>query len=83
MKALLPLPSLTGLLTGGGDSSRSLIEKYKDRELCDMVLLHSKEASWDNKLNSYVLNFRGRANQVSVLPTKALQISQKLGLIFL
>ena len=64
MKALLPLPSLTGLLTGGGDSGRSLMEKYKDRDLCDMILLQSKEAAWDNKLNSYVLNFRGRANQV-------------------
>ena len=29
-----------------------------------MILLNSKEASWDRKLNSYVLNFRGRANQV-------------------
>ena len=64
MKALLPLPSLTSLLAGGGEASRTLIEKYKDRDLCDMVLLHSKEAAWDNKLNSYVLNFRGRANQV-------------------
>ena len=64
MKALLPLPSLTSLLAGGGEASRTLIEKYKDRDLCDMVLLHSKEAAWDNKLNSYVLNFRGRASQV-------------------
>ena len=30
-----------------------------------MIFLHNKEASWDRKLNSYVLNFQGRANQVN------------------
>ena len=40
------------------------MDKYKDRDVCDMILLHNKEAAWDKKLNSYVLNFRGRANQV-------------------
>ena len=44
---------------------RSLIDKYKEREVCDMIFLHNKEASWDRKLNSYVLNFQGRANQVN------------------
>ena len=29
-----------------------------------MVVLTSKEAAWDPRLASYVLNFRGRANQV-------------------
>ena len=29
-----------------------------------MVVLSSKEAAWDPRLASYVLNFRGRANQV-------------------
>ena len=29
-----------------------------------MVVLSSKEAAWDPTLASYVLNFRGRANQV-------------------
>ena len=41
-----------------------MISKYKDRETCDMILLQSKEAAWDRKLNSYVLNFKGRAKQV-------------------
>ena len=61
---LLPLPSLASVNTVGGGGGRTLIEKYKDRDLCSLVLLQSKEAAWDNKLNSYVLNFRGRANQV-------------------
>ena len=43
---------------------RTLINKYKERDVCDMIFLHNKEASWDRKLNSYVLNFQGRANQV-------------------
>lgn len=41
-----------------------MIDKYKERDVCDMIFLHNKEASWDRKLNSYVLNFQGRANQV-------------------
>ena len=44
---------------------RTLINKYKERDVCDMIFLHNKEASWDRKLNSYVLNFQGRANQVN------------------
>ena len=49
------------LVAAGG---RSLAERYKSREVCDMVVLSSKEAAWDPRLASYVLNFRGRANQV-------------------
>jgi len=78
MKVLLPLPSLSSMhtvISSGNGSNRcngqvvggqSLIDKYKNRDICDMILLNSKEASWDRKLNSYVLNFRGRANQASV-----------------
>jgi len=77
MKVLLPLPSLSSVHTvlcpGAGSrrlhdcgEGRSLISKYKDRETCDMILLQSKEAAWDRKLNSYVLNFKGRAKQASV-----------------
>ena len=70
MKVVLPLPSLASLNTvvcGPGEGGRTLIEKYKDRDLCSLVLLHSKEAAWDRKLNSYVLNYKGRANQVTQL----------------
>ena len=62
---LLPLPSLASVNTVGGGGGRTLIEKYKDRDLCSLVLLQSKEAAWDRKLNSYVLNYKGRANQVT------------------
>ena len=65
MKVLLPLPSLASVNTVGGGGGRTLIEKYKDRDLCSLVLLQSKEAAWDRKLNSYVLNYKGRANQVT------------------
>ena len=70
MKVLLPLPSLASVNTvmcgaQAGEGGRTLIEKYKDRDLCSLVLLHSKEAAWDRKLNSYVLNYKGRANQVT------------------
>ena len=70
MKVLLPLPSLASVNTvmcEGAEGGRTLIEKYKDRDLCSLVLLHSKDAAWDRKLNSYVLNYKGRANQVRLL----------------
>ena len=52
------------IFNNSSKGGRSLMDKYKDRDVCDMILLHNKEAAWDKKLNSYVLNFRGRANQV-------------------
>lgn len=68
MKVLLPLPSLSSAnaIMSSDMDGRTLINKYKERDVCDMIFLHNKEASWDRKLNSYVLNFQGRANQASV-----------------
>ena len=57
-------PNRYGILLFVFLDGRTLINKYKERDVCDMIFLHNKEASWDRKLNSYVLNFQGRANQV-------------------
>ena len=32
-----------------------------------MVVLESKDAEWDKALNSYVLNYHGRASQVGMV----------------
>ena len=85
MKVLLPLPSLASVNTvmcGAGEGRRTLIEKYKDRDLCSLVLLHSKEAAWDRKLSSYVLNYKGRANQVTQ-PAESFIIVAKLNKRFI
>ena len=36
----------------------------RDRRTEGMVVLDSKDAEWDKTLNSYVLNYHGRASQV-------------------
>ena len=86
MKVLLPLPSLASVNTvmcGASEGRRTLIEKYKDRDLCSLVLLHSKDAAWDRKLNSYVLNYKGRANQVTQSAQSFIIIVAKLNKRFI
>ena len=63
MKVLIPRPSVdrsTPVFCTG----KSLIEKYKQRDTADLILLTSKDAEWDKELKSYVLNYHGRASQV-------------------
>ena len=43
---------------------KSLLEKYKQRDTSDLIMLTSKDAEWDKELKSYVLNYHGRATQV-------------------
>ena len=43
---------------------KSLLEKYKERDTSELIMLTSKDAEWDKQLKSYVLNYRGRASQV-------------------
>jgi len=65
MKVLIPRPSVdrsTPVFCTG----KSLIEKYKQRDTADLILLTSKDAEWDKELKSYVLNYHGRASQASV-----------------
>lgn len=38
--------------------------KQRDRRTEALLILGSKEAEWDKDLNSYVLNYHGRASQV-------------------
>jgi len=43
-----------------------LLDTYRQRQTEDLYVLTSKEAKWDKALNSYVLNYHGRASQASV-----------------
>ena len=64
MKVLIPRPSIdrnTPVFCAG----KSLLEKYKQRDTSDLIMLTSKDAEWDKELKSYVLNYHGRASQVS------------------
>ena len=63
MKVLVPRPSMdrnTPSICVG----KSLLEKYKQRDTSDLIMLTSKDAEWDKELKSYVLNYHGRATQV-------------------
>ena len=67
MRVLIPRPSrdrsLPAFCVG-----KSLLEKYKDRDTSDLIMLTSKDAEWDKELKSYVLNYHGRATQVRGIP---------------
>ena len=63
MKVLIPRPS-TDSNTTVFCVGKSFIEKYKQRDTSDLIMLTSKDAEWDKELKSYVLNYHGRATQV-------------------
>lgn len=50
----------------GETPRRGLLDSYRERMTEGVVVLASKEAEWDKVLNSYVLNYHGRASQASV-----------------
>ena len=58
MRVLLP--------RGSRSRRKTLLESYKERKTEGVLVLGSKEAQWDAALNSYVLNYHGRASQASV-----------------
>ena len=58
MRVLLP--------RGSRSRGKTLLDSYKERETEGVLVLASKEATWDAARNSYVLNYHGRASQASV-----------------
>lgn len=52
--------------TEGNRGRESLLDKYRQRHMENLHVLCSKDAQWDQSLNSYVLNYHGRATQASV-----------------
>ena len=63
MKVLIPRPSRDKNLPAFS-VGKSLLQKYKERDTSDLIMLTSKDAEWDKELKSYVLNYHGRATQV-------------------
>ena len=63
MKVLIPRPS-KDKRTPAFCVGKTLLQKYKDRDTSDIIMLTSKDAEWDKELKSYVLNYHGRASQV-------------------
>ncbi|CAH0397204.1 unnamed protein product [Chilo suppressalis] len=48
------------------DDSETLLERCKNQNLDDIVVLHNKTPVWNDETQSYVLNFHGRVTQASV-----------------
>ena len=66
MTVLIPRPA-TDRKTPVICVGKSLLEKYKERDTSELIMLTSKDAEWDKELKSYVLNYRGRASQVRAI----------------
>jgi len=65
MKVLIPRPS-KDKRSPAFCVGKTLLQKYKERDTSDIIMLTSKDAEWDKELKSYVLNYHGRASQASV-----------------
>ena len=61
LRVLVPNPTI------GYRRRKCLLEKYKERDWTDLITLLSKDAEWDKDMKSYVLNYHGRASQVSTV----------------
>ncbi|CAF0705106.1 unnamed protein product [Brachionus calyciflorus] len=46
--------------------SETIVEKWKRKDMKDLVELHNKTPIWNEETQSYVLNFHGRVTQASV-----------------
>lgn len=46
--------------------SESLIERWKRKDMKNILELHNKAPVWNDETQSYVLNFHGRVTQASV-----------------
>ncbi|CAJ0945679.1 unnamed protein product, partial [Mesorhabditis belari] len=44
----------------------TIFERYKQRRMDELVLMHNKAPVWNDETQSYVLNFHGRVTQASV-----------------
>jgi tubby-related protein 1 len=44
----------------------SIVEKWKRKDMTDLVELRNKAPVWNEETQSYVLNFHGRVTQASV-----------------
>uniref|UniRef100_A0A914YWB5 Tubby-like protein n=1 Tax=Panagrolaimus superbus TaxID=310955 RepID=A0A914YWB5_9BILA len=44
----------------------SIVERFKQQKLEEMVVLQNKTPMWSEETQSFVLNFRGRVTQASV-----------------
>ena len=47
-------------------NSDSLLKRYDDKNLQNLLVLHNKAPVWNEETQSYVLNFHGRVTQASV-----------------
>ena len=48
------------------NDSDSLLKRYEEKNLQNLLVLHNKSPVWNEETQSYVLNFHGRVTQASV-----------------
>ena len=46
--------------------SETLLERWKEKQMTDLLELHNKQPVWSEETQAYVLNFHGRVTQASV-----------------
>lgn len=61
----------------------SIVERYKQQKLEEMVVLQNKTPMWSEETQSFVLNFRGRVTQASVKNFQLIHEAQRRLLISL
>ncbi|CAI8000149.1 Tubby-related protein 3 [Geodia barretti] len=46
--------------------SETLLERWKNGQMTDLLEVHNKQPTWSEETQAYVLNFHGRVTQASV-----------------
>jgi hypothetical protein len=60
----------------------TIVEKWKRKEMADLVELHNKTPIWNEETQSYVLNFHGRVTQASVKNFQIVHANDSMSQLF-
>lgn len=60
------IPNLINIFLSSEQEHESLLSKWQNKNLENLIELHNKAPVWNDDTQSYVLNFHGRVTQASV-----------------
>jgi hypothetical protein len=68
MTVILPAmgPDQTRIRVKPQRTQDTLLERYKQHDMKNLLCLHNKTPQWNDETQSYVLNFHGRVTKASV-----------------
>jgi tubby-related protein 1 len=68
MKVVIPAMSIDKerLSVKPRKDSETLLERWKNGQMADLLEVHNKQPTWSEETQAYVLNFHGRVTQASV-----------------